>query len=130
MAAVTNKSSNYSGIHTNSAGDMGVTFRSVAGGTGTLSALSTATGGRNSVKSGTNKISDVANAFAVIDVRHRTAFSNSGVGANAKKERLSVSVPQLYLDLPGPVGVSFCFTYFLLFSQVVKDCDPTTLQFF
>ncbi len=114
VAAAANKSSNYSGVHSSSTGDMGATFRSLAGGTGTLSALSTAGGGRSGAKSGNNKISDVANAFAVIDVRHRTAFSSSSVGStNAKRERLSVSVPQLYLDLPGPVEVKFsCMIYF------------------
>lgn len=105
VPAAISKTSSFSGVHSASAGDMGATFRSVAGGTGALSALSTATGGRSGAKSGNNKISDVANAFAVIDVRHRTAFSNATVGATAKKERLSLSVPQLYLDLPGPVEV-------------------------
>jgi hypothetical protein len=49
------------------------------------------------------KLSDVANAFAVLNVKLRASLGNPD-----KRDKLSVSTPQVYQDLPGEVQVGRC----------------------
>lgn len=56
------------------------------------------------------KLSDVANSFAVIDVKHRSANSSAAALGMGRKEKLSVSVPQLYQDLSAAVQVFQSFS--------------------
>jgi hypothetical protein len=52
------------------------------------------------------KLSDVANAFAVLNVKLRASLGNPD-----KRDKLSVSTPQVYQDLPGEVQVgALCAT--------------------
>lgn len=49
------------------------------------------------------KLSEAANAFAVLSVKIRSGSS----GFSERREKLSLSAPQVYQDLPGAVQVSY-----------------------
>lgn len=51
------------------------------------------------------QLSEVTNAFAVLSVKVRSAGSSSSGGFTDRREKLSLSTPQVYQDLPGPVQV-------------------------